>query len=118
VPMRGLETIVLPFLPSGYAHVRIMMPAADAGRELLRTPSRRSSQNSPSRHSGEQGTRAALSVLVGETGVDAGQWTFCYRCDGKAPPSGALGCLLSSFERRKVHVPWVEREKGATYEPT
>jgi hypothetical protein len=43
--------------------------------------------------------------------VEAGQGMFCYRCDGKEPPSDNLGCLLSSFERRKVHVPWVERER-------
>jgi hypothetical protein len=39
------------------------------------------------------------------TGVEAGQWTFCYRSEGREKPSEGLGCLLSSFERRKVHLP-------------
>lgn len=47
MPMRGLDAIAFPFFPCGYALVRIMMPAADAGRELRRKPLRRSSHKWP-----------------------------------------------------------------------
>src|SRR5215216_7544824 len=51
------------------ALVRIMMPAAEAGRELLRTPLRRSSQN-PTRAQLRRGLQDSLQPsrpLVGET---------------------------------------------------